>query len=88
MAIRITCINKSNGWHEDPHHAISYLSWTNEQTGNTGKNSRLELYDWIKNKDGVAIVRDRRGNEARVGAREQRKRNQISPNLCGWRLDG
>jgi len=70
MAIRITCINKSGGYHDDPHHAISNLGWTNEQTGATGKNTRLEIYDWIKNQNGVAYVRDSRGNEARVGTRE------------------
>ena len=70
MAIRITCINKSGGYHDDPHHAISYLGWTNEKTGATGKNTRLEIYDWIKDKNGVAYVRDSRGNEARVGTRK------------------
>lgn len=70
MAIRITCINKSGGWHEDPHHAISYLAWKNEETGAAGKNSRLELYDWIKDKNGVAYVRDSRGNQVSVGTRE------------------
>jgi hypothetical protein len=70
MAIRITCINKSGGYHADPHHAISHLAWTNEQTGKTGKSTRLEIYDWIKTKKGVAHVRDSRGNQARVGTRE------------------
>ena len=70
MAIRITCINKSGGYHQDPHHAISNLGWTNEQTGETGKNTRLEIYNWIKDKNGVAYVTDRYGNQARVGTRE------------------
>ena len=70
MSIRITCIKKSNGYHEDPHHAISELGWTNEQTNETGRSTRLEMYDWIKNQNGVASVADARGNKARVGARE------------------
>lgn len=70
MAVRITCINKSNGYHEDLHHAISDLGWINDENNETGKSSRLQLYDWIKNKNGVAYVRDSRGNQARVGTRE------------------
>jgi len=70
MAIRITCINKSGGYHADPHHAISHLGWKNDQTGNTGRSTRLEVYDWIKEKNGVAYVLDRLGNKANVGTRE------------------
>jgi hypothetical protein len=76
MSIRITCIKKSNGYHEDPHHAISELGWTNEQTDKTGRSTRLEMYDWIKNKNGVASVTDARGNSARVGAREHANATQ------------
>ena len=71
MAIRITCINKSNGWHEDPHHAISYLGWTNDADGKTGKSSRLEVYNWLKQSNlNQAYVSDVRGNTAYVGTRE------------------
>ena len=70
MAIRITCINKSGGYHADPHHAISLLGWVNEQTGEKGKSTRLEIYNWIKNQNGVAYVVDFRNNRARVGTRE------------------
>lgn len=70
MAIRITCINKSGGYHTDPHHAISNLGWVNEDTGKTGKNTRLEIYNWIKDEKGVAYVRDARGNKAFVATRE------------------
>jgi hypothetical protein len=70
MAIRITCINKSGGYHADPHHAISHLGWKNEETGNAGKSTRLEIYDWITDKNGVAYVFDSRGNKAQVRTRE------------------
>lgn len=70
MAIRITCINKSGGYHQDPHHAISRLGWVNEETGAQDKSDRLEVYDWIKNQNGVAYVTDRYGNKAYVGTRE------------------
>jgi hypothetical protein len=61
MSIRITCIKKSGGHHADPHHAISELGWTNEQTREQGTSTRLVVYDWIKNQNGVAYVRDSRG---------------------------
>lgn len=70
MSVRITCIKKSNGYHEDPHHAISEVGWVNEQTNESGRATRLEMHDWIKNKSGVASVNDSRGNKARVGTRE------------------
>jgi len=69
MAIRITCINKEGGYHDDPHHAITHLGWTADD-GKTGKSTRLELYDWLKNKGGSAYVRDGWGNQASVYPRE------------------
>lgn len=70
MSIRITCIKKSGGHHEDPHHAISELGWINERTDKTGRNTRLEIYDWIKDQNGAAYVRDARGNQVSVRTRE------------------
>jgi hypothetical protein len=69
MAIRITCINKSNGYHQDPHHAIENLGWI-DQTGKTGKSTRLEIYNWLKTDGGKAYVQDYAGNTAYVGTRE------------------
>lgn len=66
MAIKITCINKDNGDHENPNVAITHLGWINEQTREKGKNTRLEIYDWIKNKNGYAYVTDGQGREVRV----------------------
>ena len=69
MSIRITCVNKSGGYHADPHHAITHLGWKNEQTGATGKSTREDIYDWIKDKNGMAYVVDVFGNQAYVGTR-------------------
>ncbi|UFH33537.1 DUF3892 domain-containing protein [Chryseobacterium sp. C-71] len=66
MAIKITCINKDNGHHENPNLAITHLGWINEQTRETGKNTRLEIYSWIKDKNGDAYVTDAYGNRAKV----------------------
>jgi len=70
MAIQITCINKSGGFHSDPHHSITTLGWRNETTGERGRSSRLQVYDWLKNQGGQAYVIDRRGNRAQVLPRE------------------
>jgi hypothetical protein len=70
MSVRITCISKAGGNHENPHVAISNLGWLNEADGQTGSSTRLEMHDWIKNQDGYAYVRDGNGNTARVGAAE------------------
>jgi hypothetical protein len=61
MAVRITCINKEHGNHEDPHVAISTLGWLNETTKETGKTTRVEMYNWVK-QGGQAYVRDAYGN--------------------------
>jgi len=57
MAIQITCINKDNGNHENPYVAISHLGWK-DQSGKVGRNTRLEIYNFIKLKDGQAYVLD------------------------------
>lgn len=64
--IRITCINKANGDHENPHLAISHLGWQNTQTGETGKSTRQQIYDWLNNKGGQAYVTDATGQAVTV----------------------
>ncbi len=61
MSIRITCIKKDGGNHENPHVAISELGWINEGTNESGRSDRLTLYNWIKDKKGQAYVKDSRG---------------------------
>ena len=63
MSIRITCINKASGNHENPHVAISHLGWTEDGTGKSGKMTREAMYDWIKG-GGTAYVKDWRGDVA------------------------
>lgn len=70
MAVRITCITKDNGNHENPHAAIQSLGWIEDGTAKQGTSTRLQMYDWIKNQSGHAYVRDRSGNTARVGTAE------------------
>jgi hypothetical protein len=71
MAVRITCINKASGQHYDPHTAISNLGWINDSTGETGKSTRLQVYDWLKqNSSNKAYVLDHFGNKAFLYPRE------------------
>jgi Protein of unknown function (DUF3892) len=48
VSIRITCINKDGGFHENPYVAISNLGWQDRETGATGRSSRDEMYKWVK----------------------------------------
>ena len=70
MSVRITCISKDGGNHENPHVAISDLGWIEDGTGDTGRCSRVQMYDWIKHNNGHAYVRDGFGNAVRVGTAE------------------
>lgn len=68
MSLRITCINKDHGNHENPHVAISMLGWTNEQTGESNTSTRVQMHDWVRD-GGIAIVVDGLGNRAQLEAR-------------------
>lgn len=65
MALRITCIKKSSGYHDNPYEAIQMLGWTNIATNESGQSTRLEMYDWIQ-KGETAYVEDFFGNKAYV----------------------
>ena len=71
MAIRISCINKAGGYHENPYVAISHFGWANEASGQTGRSTRMEMYEWVKG-----------GGEAYVQAGGARARviTAVSPN--------
>lgn len=64
MSVRITCINKSGGYHENPHEAISKYGWENETTGEAGKSNRQQMVDFLENKNGEAYVKDSSGSTA------------------------
>jgi len=67
MSIRITCINKDSGYHDNPHLAINNLGWIEDGTGKSGKWTRIQMYDWIKN-GGKAYVKDSNGDIAYLEA--------------------
>jgi hypothetical protein len=64
MSVRITCITKDNGNHENPYVAIESLGWIEDGKSNSGKSTRLEMYDWVVNQNGKAYVKDAQGNVA------------------------
>lgn len=55
MAIRITCISKDAGYHENPYVAISRLGWVSDQTGEQNWSTRLHMYEWLE-RGGQAYV--------------------------------
>ena len=64
MAVRIICINKDHGHHDNPHVAISRLGWINEQDNEAGSSARIDMYNWLTQQGGVAYVVDHLGNRA------------------------
>ncbi|MCX6785139.1 MAG: DUF3892 domain-containing protein [Candidatus Komeilibacteria bacterium] len=63
MSVRITCINKDNGDHYDPHLGITHLGWKDESTGQTGKATRSGMIEFLES-NGDAYVKDYLGGIA------------------------
>lgn len=68
MAVRITCISKDNGHHENPHVAIQRLGWVNPQNNESGSSTRIEMYNFVQ-QGGTAYVQDAVGNRAHLVAK-------------------
>jgi hypothetical protein len=65
MAVRITCIKKDGGFHENPYTAITDLGWLNETTSTSGLSTRIQIYDYLK-EGGEAYVLDATGNKVKL----------------------
>lgn len=48
MSVRITCINKDAGDHNDRHEAITHLGWINDETNVVGKSTRSQMVEFIE----------------------------------------
>lgn len=72
MAIRITCINKANGQHENPYVAITHLGWLEDGTGKSGRWTREVLFEWIKVQGGQAYVQQSTGRTKVITAASPR----------------
>lgn len=62
MEARIVCINKSQGNHYNPHEAVEYYGWE-DQNGNRGRGARQQMVDWAKQAGNYAYVIDRNNNK-------------------------
>ncbi len=63
MSISVTCIEKTSGNTENQLTAISKLGWVEDGTGDSGRSTREEMYQWVKNGN-RAYVKDSMGNTA------------------------
>jgi hypothetical protein len=68
MGIKITCVKKSGGNHDNPHEAITTLGWTNDGTSETGTSTREAMWTFVTD-GGYAYVADAYGNTAKVVAK-------------------
>lgn len=75
MAVRITCINKSGGYHDNPHEAIHTFGWLNEQTNESGRASLQEMVDYI-DRGNRAFVRNN-GREVNCYTRQGKYRKFV-----------
>ncbi len=76
MSVKITCINKDNGDHFDPHEAITHLGWINENTQETNKSTLRQMVDFLE-QGNSAYVRDVWGNIAYLVVRISRFGNKF-----------
>lgn len=67
MAIRITCINKDQDNHQNPHEGITDFGWINKQTRATSKSTPAQMIEFLERQNGKAYVEDRLGNVANIG---------------------
>jgi hypothetical protein len=66
MSVKITCIKKDGGNHENAYTSISTMSWLNEDTNETGTTTREGMYNFVVKDQGVAYVKDANGNKANL----------------------
>lgn len=67
--IRITCINKDQGNHNNPHEAISRFGWVNIANGAIGHSSLEEMVSFVE-RGGKAFVEDAFGSKVNLMVRQ------------------
>ena len=72
MAVRITCIKRDDGFHENHYTAITDLGWANEASGAKGLSTRLQIYEFIVS-GGEAYVASAQGGKIKVTIGETAK---------------
>lgn len=66
MSVRIRCINKDGGNHENPYVAISHLNWVNDD-GKRGRSTRVGMYEFVVG-GGYAYVQSGTSKVQLIGA--------------------
>jgi hypothetical protein len=86
MAVKITCVNKDNGRHYDPHEAITFLGWVNEQTRASGRSSLADMVNFLERQNGQAYVKDRFGNVAYLVVRVSSNGNKYVKTIADGKI--
>ncbi len=60
--VRITCINKDGGNHQNPYLGITNFGWINPQTNASGNSTRQEMVDFLNKNPKSAYVQDSNGH--------------------------
>jgi hypothetical protein len=63
MAIRITCIKRDAGVHENPYMAISSFGYIDDRSGEKGMLTKEAMYNWVL-RGGQVYVKDPAGEPA------------------------
>jgi hypothetical protein len=63
MQLRIRCINKDGGNHDNPHEAITNYGWI-KSDGESGKSTRAVMVDFVGKEGNDAYVTDSYGHKA------------------------
>jgi hypothetical protein len=84
MSVRITCINKDNGHHYDPHEAITHLGWVNESTQKRGKSTRAEIVKFLEDNNS-AYTKDGFGKIAYLVVRISQAGNKYVKTIADGR---
>jgi hypothetical protein len=85
MGIRITCINKDNGDHYDPHEGITNLGWINTLNDKYGKSTRSEMVKFVDG-GGHAYVEDANSNKAFLTVRISSHGNKYVQTISDGKL--
>jgi hypothetical protein len=72
MSVKITCIKKDNGNHENPYVAITSMNWIVDSTKETGTSSREQIYEFVL-QGNYTYVEDAYGNKAKLEAKTSPK---------------
>lgn len=81
MPIKITSIKREEELFRNPYTAITQLRWVDEDTGEEGQHSLMEVYLWIKH-EGLAYVEADNGRKATVIAVEENGARYLKT-ICG-----